>query len=302
MLDSVVSILSPAQKKTLDVSLTDEDVVTGFTGLRVDPGDANLDNILLVAKRLSFVRSLDLPDTLLAKMGEPVARTFRRRAANETPWRMRQHPEGRRHALYAIFLAHRKREITDGLVDLLVDVVHKIRGQAKHMTVKRLSQEIDASTARKRFWSGSPRRQPALPTAPCARLFSRRSGRTCFPRSSANTRHLVHLSGGCIRCCALPKPAITGACCRLVQEAAISLIELLATGPAPKTAVIPRRTLPPFRNLRRVTFRTPHLRNPPPGARWDAKPVRTSQTSLARAMTEPGIPSSSGAARKENVI
>ena len=143
VLDSVVSILSPAQTKMLDASLTDEDVVTGFTGLRADPGDANLDNILLAAQRLSFVRSLDLPDTLLADMGEPVARTFRRRAANETPWRMRQHPEGRRHALYAIFLAHRKREITDGLVDLLVDIVHKIRSQAKHTTVKRLSQEIE---------------------------------------------------------------------------------------------------------------------------------------------------------------
>jgi hypothetical protein len=74
---------------------------------------------------------------LLAEMGEPVACTFRRRAATH------QHPEGRRHALYAIFLAHRKREITDGLVDLLVDIVHKIRSQAKHTTIRRLSQEIE---------------------------------------------------------------------------------------------------------------------------------------------------------------
>jgi hypothetical protein len=44
---------------------------------------------------------------------------------------------------YAIFLAHRKREVTDGLVDLLVDIVHKIRSQAKHTTVRRLSQEIE---------------------------------------------------------------------------------------------------------------------------------------------------------------
>jgi hypothetical protein len=58
VLDSVVSILSPAQTKMLDASLADEDVVTGFTGLRADPGDANLNNILLAAQRLSFVRSL----------------------------------------------------------------------------------------------------------------------------------------------------------------------------------------------------------------------------------------------------
>jgi hypothetical protein len=65
VLDSVVSILSPTQKKMLDASLTDEDVVTGFTGLRADPGDANLDNILLAAQRLSdlWKREADATDT-----------------------------------------------------------------------------------------------------------------------------------------------------------------------------------------------------------------------------------------------
>jgi hypothetical protein len=80
--------------------------------------------------------------------------------------------------------------------------------------IRTLPRKSNASRARKRSWSGSPKRQPAILTAWCARLFSRRSGKTCFPRSSASIRHLVHLSGGCIRCCALPTPAITGACCR----------------------------------------------------------------------------------------
>ena len=38
---------------------------------------------------------------------------------------------------------------------------------------------------------------------------------------------------------------------------------------------------------RQVTFRALHLPDPPPRARWCANPARTSQTSLARAMTEP---------------
>ena len=72
-----------------------------------------------------------MPAGLLPGGSDAVSRSFRRRVANETPWRMRQHPTGRRHALYALFLAHREREITDGLVNLLIETVHRITSQAR---------------------------------------------------------------------------------------------------------------------------------------------------------------------------
>jgi hypothetical protein len=72
-----------------------------------------------------------------------VTRNFRRRVANEPPSVMRQHPTARRHALYALFLAHRELEITDGLVDLLIEIVHRINSQAKHTVVKTLAREVE---------------------------------------------------------------------------------------------------------------------------------------------------------------
>ena len=48
-------------------------------------------------------------------------------------------------------------------------------------------------------------------------------------------------------------------------------------GQAQETAVTPRRTLRPFRDFSCLTFRAPHLRDPPPGARWYATPVQTRQ-------------------------
>jgi hypothetical protein len=91
-------LLSEVQKTRLDESLSDADSVTGFTGLKADPGKANLENILTAAKRLEFLRSLALPAGLLPGGGDAVSRSFRRRVANETPWEMRRHPAGRRHA------------------------------------------------------------------------------------------------------------------------------------------------------------------------------------------------------------
>lgn len=64
---------------------------------------------------------------------------------------MRQHPAGRRHALYALFLAHREGEITDGLVDLLIETVHRIASQARHTVVERIAKEVDKVEGKERI-------------------------------------------------------------------------------------------------------------------------------------------------------
>ena len=151
VLDAAGGLLSGVQKTRLDESLSDANSVTGFTGLKADPGKANLENILTAAKRLEFLRSLALPAGLLPGGGDAVSRSFRRRVANETPWEMRRHPAGRRHALYALYLAHREREITDGLIDLLIETVHRIAGQAKHAVVKRIAKEVEKVEGKERI-------------------------------------------------------------------------------------------------------------------------------------------------------
>lgn len=130
VLAAIASALSAEHRRQLDASLDDDDSVTGFAGLKADSGQPNLDNIMLAAQRLAFVKQLALPTAALPDLGDPIARLFRRRVANETAWTMRRHPAGRRHALYALYLAHRQRELTDGLVDLLVEVVHKVGNNA----------------------------------------------------------------------------------------------------------------------------------------------------------------------------
>lgn len=142
-LNAVAAFLSPEQCRQLDASLADEGSAIGFSGLKADPGQPNLDNILTGAKRLAFVKQLALPRAACPNLGEPIARTLRRRVANETAWAMRRHPANRRHALYALFLLHRECELTDGLVDLLVEVVHKVGRQARKRVVKAFTAEIE---------------------------------------------------------------------------------------------------------------------------------------------------------------
>lgn len=145
LLDDVAAALLPRQRDLLDMSLADADEIMGFgfSSLKADVGAPSLDNILMAVRRLDFVRSLTLPAAALPAYASPVGRLLRRRVANETASRMRQHPDGRRHALYAIFLAQRDRELTDSVIDLLAEIVHKVSAQAKRKVVKILANEIE---------------------------------------------------------------------------------------------------------------------------------------------------------------
>jgi hypothetical protein len=61
VLEAIASSLSPEHRRGLDASLVDEDGATSFADLKSDPGQPNLDNVLLAARRLAFVKRLALP-------------------------------------------------------------------------------------------------------------------------------------------------------------------------------------------------------------------------------------------------
>lgn len=135
----------------LDESLSDADPVTGFTGLKGRSGQGQSGKHPHRRKTSGIPAVPPLPAGLLPGGGDAVSRSFRRRVANETPWEMRRHPAGRRHALYALYLAHREREITDGLIDLLIETVHRIASQAKHTVVKRIAKEVEKVEGKERI-------------------------------------------------------------------------------------------------------------------------------------------------------
>lgn len=143
VLEKIASFISPEHGERLDAALADEDGVTGFSALKADPGQPNIDTILVAARRLAFVKQHMVAPGALPDLRDPIARILRRRVINETGWTMRRHPDGRRHALFALFLAHRERELTDGLIDLLIEVVHKVGSRARNRVLKAFVTEVE---------------------------------------------------------------------------------------------------------------------------------------------------------------
>ena len=103
---------------------------TTLSRLRSDPGRASLESAFTEISKLARLRAVGLPEGLFADVQPKVVRAYRRRAAAEPPSSLRAHPAPTRYSLLAALCHERLREVTDGLVELLIRIVHKIGARA----------------------------------------------------------------------------------------------------------------------------------------------------------------------------
>ena len=111
---------------------------TTFSVLKTDPGRVSLKSVLRELEKLRQIEALELPDTLFAEIQPKILRQYRLRAAAEPPREVRLHPEPIRYTLLAAFCWQRRQEIIDGLVDLLIQIVHRISVRAEKKVVDEL--------------------------------------------------------------------------------------------------------------------------------------------------------------------
>ena len=143
LLAEMADALAPATTDALDACLEDSAGSVGFSDLKGDGGTATLVDILATADRLAFVRSLDLPHHLFARLHQGWIARIARRVAGETSWEMRRHEPARRHGMMAIWLMSRETRMTDHLVDLSLEVIHRMTTRARREVEKQFVREIE---------------------------------------------------------------------------------------------------------------------------------------------------------------
>ena len=115
---------------------------TPFSVLKTDPGRVSLKSVLRELEKLSQIETLELPDNLFAEIQPKILRQYRLRAAAEPPREVRRHPEPIRYTFLAAFCWQRRQEIIDGLVDLLIQIVHRISVRAEKKVVDELLGDL----------------------------------------------------------------------------------------------------------------------------------------------------------------
>ena len=138
VLRTVADRLDPEVDQRLDGLLADDGTRAAFTRLAADPGRVGLESLLAEIDKLNVVRALALPADLLRGVHADLVKRFRRRAAVETAWELRRHPERTRLPLLAFYCLPREAENVDGLVELLIQVTHRITVKAEKRVVEEL--------------------------------------------------------------------------------------------------------------------------------------------------------------------
>ncbi|MFD4439619.1 Tn3 family transposase [Nocardia sp. NPDC058519] len=110
--------------------------------LKSDPGKVSLETLLREVDKLASVRALSLPVDLFADASDKLVDGWRARAARSFPSDLRGMPEPIRLTLLAALCSMRSAEITDALVDLLIELVHKVNTRADRRVEKELTEDL----------------------------------------------------------------------------------------------------------------------------------------------------------------
>lgn len=119
-----------------------------FAFLKTDPGPVGLESFLTEIEKLKRIRGIGLPLDLFEGISPKLIKTYRHRAATETPYLLRQHPSAIRYTLMAAFCVQRAQEITDNLIELLMSIIQRIGTRAERRINKELVSDFKEVTGK----------------------------------------------------------------------------------------------------------------------------------------------------------
>ena len=122
---------------------------TSFSLLKSDPGKPSLNSVFMELSKLEKLDNLDMPSDLFDGISLKTVHQYRSRAATESVWDMRRHPDPIWYTLAAAFCWERRQEIIDGLVELLIQIVHKIQVNSEKKVIKELVNSVREVSGKK---------------------------------------------------------------------------------------------------------------------------------------------------------
>ena len=115
---------------------------TPMAELRADPGRPSLESALRELPKLQHIVAIGLPENLFEGVPPLILKKYRLRAATEKPRELRRHTEPIRFTLLSAFFFQRQKEIIDGLIDLLIQIVHRIGVRSERKVIQALLSDL----------------------------------------------------------------------------------------------------------------------------------------------------------------
>jgi TnpA family transposase len=154
--------LSPATRTRLDALLRpattepkaaakdepDSHIPAVLMQVRSDPGGPSVNSLQAELSKLDLIRKLGLPADIFDQVRPHEVERFSQRVAVEAPYELRRHAEPLRLTALAAFAHLRGRSLTDGLVDLLIETIHRIAAHAERKVERELLDDLKRVTGK----------------------------------------------------------------------------------------------------------------------------------------------------------
>jgi Transposase and inactivated derivatives, TnpA family len=139
IMDGLLTNLSAYEENELEYG---DEASISFNELRSDPGRIGLDSILKEINKLKTIQQINIPDNLFINIPQKILKKYKLQVVTEDLRELRRHPEAKRYTLLAIFFWLRSREITDNLIELLIQIIHRIGVRAERKVEKELLNDF----------------------------------------------------------------------------------------------------------------------------------------------------------------
>jgi hypothetical protein len=116
--------------------------------LRADAGRPSVRSVQEELAKLARVRSLALPPDLFHDVSAAEVELYRQRVAVEASYELRRHAGPVRHTWLSAYVYRRGRQITDTLVDLLIDTIHGIGARAERKVEREMLEDLRRVTGK----------------------------------------------------------------------------------------------------------------------------------------------------------
>lgn len=126
-----------------DLLVSYEDKVFSVFGwLKDDPGGVSLKTAQKEIEKLKRIQEIGIDEKVFEQIPTRLIEQYRQRAINEPARELRRHPPYIRYSLLASFCFIRSRQITDDLIELIIQLIHKIESLAKKRVEKGFIKDI----------------------------------------------------------------------------------------------------------------------------------------------------------------
>ncbi len=110
--------------------------------LKQDAGNVSLESILEEIKKIKCIQEIGLQRDLFHGISHRILEKYKTRIMSERPSEIRNHTDSIKYATLAMFCYVRGQEITDNLIDLLIQVIHKIGKRSENKVNKKIITEL----------------------------------------------------------------------------------------------------------------------------------------------------------------